>query len=435
MKRNRIIVIACVTVLAVLCFPLRFSYKDGGTVEYLAVLYRVTFYHAIAYEGTDENGDVWFASGSERVKAKPGEWWVFGGTEVQICGFTVYDNTGLRKVADAPEAESEQTPAPTAETIVIPKDQRGVELALKAETWGDWICVIPKTFTVTDATETEFVAKAETEADLLELRYVLVPYAERWAFEAALQDPDTFEKESGHEITAGCSGTYLYHRDSVVCFAPTLYLENEICVVIGKALSEEGIDEFDSTVRRFVAIDARRKADAMGEGINPFFTCTGTEYGEFPLVLKADCETELLAFLRDNRDLLERAAAELLEHPQMRILFGKASMLNEAGTQYEPVDAASLSDDLRTLLQLSKDRVISEMRVHAPEPLFAEDASQYVILEFPRAIDTTYDVPGILYNYSLVFTTNTPEQLVEVYKGFLTPIEDHWYLALNELAY
>ena len=359
------------------------------------------------------------------------------------------------KVADAPEAQSEQTPAPTveateaptptveatkapaptAETIVIPKDQRGVELALKAETWGDCICVIPETFTVTGVTETELAAKAEDEADLIEVRYVLVPYEERRAFEAALQDPDTFEKESGHEITAGCSGTYLYHRDSIVCFASTLYLENEICVVTGKALSEKGIDEFDSTVRRFVAIDARRKADAMGEGINPFFTCTGTEYGEFPLVMEADREAELIAFLQENRDLLERAAAELLEHPQMRILYGKASMLNEAGTQYEPVDAASLSDDLRTLLQLSEDGIISKARVHAPEPLFAEDASPYVIIEFPRAIDTTYDNPGILYNYSLVFTTNTPEQLVEVYKSFLTPIEDHWYLALNELAY
>ena len=359
------------------------------------------------------------------------------------------------KVADAPEAQSEQTPAPTveateaptptveatkapaptAETIVIPKDQRGVELALKAETWGDCICVIPETFTVTGVTETELAAKAEDEADLIEVRYVLVPYEERRAFEAALQDPDTFEKESGHEITAGCSGTYLYHRDSIVCFASTLYLENEICVVTGKALSEKGIDEFDSTVRRFVAIDARRKADAMGEGINPFFTCTGTEYGEFPLVMEADREAELIAFLQENRDLLERAAAELLEHPQMRILYGKASMLNEAGTQYEPVDAASLSDDLRTLLQLSKDRVISEMRVHAPEPLFAEDASPYVIIEFPRAIDTTYDDPGILYNYSLVYTTNTQEQIGEYYEHFLTPIEGNWYLALNELAY
>lgn len=349
--------------------------------------------------------------------------------------------TALPEPEPKPEADSSPTASPEAmpepEPIVIPKDQRGVELALKAETWGECICVIPETFSVTEATETELVARAEDEAaaDLIEVRYALVPYEEQWAFEAALQDPDTFEKKDGHEITAGCSGTYLWHSDSVVCCASALYLENEVCMVVGKALSEEGIDEFDSTVRRFVAIDARRKADAMGEGINPFFTCTGTEYGEFPIILKADCEAELLAFLRENRDLLERAAAELLEHPQMRILFGKASMLNEAGTQYESVDAASLSDDLRTLLQLSKDRVISEMRVHAPEPLFVEDASQYVILEFPRAIDTTYDDPGILYNYSLVFTTNTPEQLVEVYKGFLTPIEDHWYLALNELAY
>lgn len=102
-KWKWIIPIACAVVLAVLCVPVRREYKDGGSIEYAAVLYRITFYHAIAYEGTDENGDVWFANGSERVKAKPGEWWEFGGTEVQVLGITVYSDTGLRKVSDAEE--------------------------------------------------------------------------------------------------------------------------------------------------------------------------------------------------------------------------------------------------------------------------------------------------------------------------------------------
>ena len=106
MKKKKwiwIIVIACVAVLAVLCIPIRREYKDGGSIEYAAVLYRVTFYHGMLMEEKDENGDVWFYTAQERVKAKPGEWWELGGTEVMICGVTVYDNTGIVKVMDAKE--------------------------------------------------------------------------------------------------------------------------------------------------------------------------------------------------------------------------------------------------------------------------------------------------------------------------------------------
>ena len=94
-------VIAGIAVFAVLCIPRRHIIQDGGSIEYEAVLYRIRFYHGIAYEKTDENGDVWFLSGSEHVKAKPGEWWYLGGTKIVICGVTVYDNTELRKGSDA----------------------------------------------------------------------------------------------------------------------------------------------------------------------------------------------------------------------------------------------------------------------------------------------------------------------------------------------
>ncbi len=311
------------------------------------------------------------------------------------------------KVADAPEAQSEQTPAPTAEPIAIPKDQRGVELALKAETWGDCICVIPETFSVTEATETELVARAEDEAaaDLIEVRYALVPYEEQWAFEAALQDPDTFEKKDGHEITAGCSGTYLWHSDSVVCCASALYLENEVCMVVGKALSEEGIDEFDSTVRRFVAIDARRKADAMGEGINPFFTCTGTEYGKFPIISPKERKAEALAFLNENRDALERAAKVALDTGEM----------TEIGYHLTGTGLHAI--------------------VGGPEPEFTEGAEQYLAITYPRAIDTTYDDPGILYVVVLIYTNNSLEQIGEWYRDELEPLGGDWYIETYFYAY
>jgi hypothetical protein len=102
-KWIRIVVIACVAVLVVLCVPTRYELKDGGSIEYAAVLYRVFFHHGMVPKETDENGDVWFCTARERVKAKPGEWWEFGGMEVQVLGITVYSDTGLRKVSDAEE--------------------------------------------------------------------------------------------------------------------------------------------------------------------------------------------------------------------------------------------------------------------------------------------------------------------------------------------
>lgn len=102
-KWKWIIPIACAVVLVVLCVPVRREYKDGGSIEYEAVLYRVFFHHGMVPKETDENGDLWFYTAQERIKAKPGEWWEFGGTEVQILACTVYSDTGLRKVSDAEE--------------------------------------------------------------------------------------------------------------------------------------------------------------------------------------------------------------------------------------------------------------------------------------------------------------------------------------------
>ena len=44
-KTKRMIVL--LIVLVVLLIPMRFAFKDGGTVEYHAVLYRLTFHHSI----------------------------------------------------------------------------------------------------------------------------------------------------------------------------------------------------------------------------------------------------------------------------------------------------------------------------------------------------------------------------------------------------
>lgn len=65
-KLNKIIIIVIVLILL---FPIPIRYKDGGTVEYKAILYSVTDYHALREAESFETG-----------------------IEIKILGITVYRN-------------------------------------------------------------------------------------------------------------------------------------------------------------------------------------------------------------------------------------------------------------------------------------------------------------------------------------------------------
>lgn len=51
MKKKNIIIIVIIVMLVILLFPIPNRLKDGGTVEYKALLYTITDYHKIALEG------------------------------------------------------------------------------------------------------------------------------------------------------------------------------------------------------------------------------------------------------------------------------------------------------------------------------------------------------------------------------------------------
>ncbi len=51
MKRKIAIAVIIVMALAILLFPVRIAYKDGGSVEYKALVYSVTKYHRISPYG------------------------------------------------------------------------------------------------------------------------------------------------------------------------------------------------------------------------------------------------------------------------------------------------------------------------------------------------------------------------------------------------
>lgn len=63
MKNKKVLIIVfSIIIFVVLLFPIRTSYKDGGTIEYRAILYNLKFWHAIDnrypsgfYEATEFN--------------------------------------------------------------------------------------------------------------------------------------------------------------------------------------------------------------------------------------------------------------------------------------------------------------------------------------------------------------------------------------------
>ena len=45
-KRRKRLIILCL-VLLIMCIPIKYNYKDGGTVSYRAILYSYTKYHKL----------------------------------------------------------------------------------------------------------------------------------------------------------------------------------------------------------------------------------------------------------------------------------------------------------------------------------------------------------------------------------------------------
>ncbi len=59
MKRKIAIAVIIAVVLAILLFPVRIAYKDGGSVEYKAIVYSVTRYHRLPPPGSEDYLEGW----------------------------------------------------------------------------------------------------------------------------------------------------------------------------------------------------------------------------------------------------------------------------------------------------------------------------------------------------------------------------------------
>ncbi|MCR5204213.1 MAG: substrate-binding domain-containing protein [Lachnospiraceae bacterium] len=120
-KKKLIIIIVIVLVLAAFLIPIPNRYKDGGTVEYKALLYSYTKYHALSIN-KNENGE--YEEGFDV------------GSELKILWFTVYKDTHFEKDSDSntlidnsgkeitnvPTNESTPTTKPIPTPVQITKD-------------------------------------------------------------------------------------------------------------------------------------------------------------------------------------------------------------------------------------------------------------------------------------------------------------------------
>ena len=84
-KKKRVLTVLAVIIAIVLLIPFPIHYKDGGTVDYEAVLYTVRKEHSIAGAPLeDEEG-------------------YYIGTRVRVLFWTVYDNVRFIPYEDIPD--------------------------------------------------------------------------------------------------------------------------------------------------------------------------------------------------------------------------------------------------------------------------------------------------------------------------------------------
>lgn len=88
MKKKNILIIAIIVLLIILLFPIPMKLKDGGTVEYKALLYSVTKYHKLAPESSEKG--------------------YIDGIGIKILGKEVI-NTANNKIEETPTVIEERT--------------------------------------------------------------------------------------------------------------------------------------------------------------------------------------------------------------------------------------------------------------------------------------------------------------------------------------
>lgn len=73
--KKKVIILSIVIILLFLLFPIRYQYRDGGTVEYKALVYKVSKVHSLTSIDEMKNGKEFNE-----------------GIIIEILGFEIYNN-------------------------------------------------------------------------------------------------------------------------------------------------------------------------------------------------------------------------------------------------------------------------------------------------------------------------------------------------------
>lgn len=196
---------------------------------------------------------------------------------------------------------------------------------------------------------------------------------------------------------------------------------------IEKAVYDAESDRLSITLR-----DGEVKAAKRTEGINPYFTCTGTEYGPYPILPPEERRAEAEALFAEYREAFELAAKEWPDFDRFYVFNGKAYGWDPEQNGNAAVDPATLPESVQALVALSEQTGIDFYRT-GPEPVFTEDAAPFFEVNLPMAIDTTmYQDPGILYEVRLIYTENTADQ---IRYSEMEPLAENWYIEVYFYAY
>ena len=88
MKKRNILIIAIIVLLVILLFPIPMKLKDGGSIEFKALLYSVTKYHKLALENSEKG--------------------YIDGVGIKILGMEII-NTTNNKIKETPTVIEERT--------------------------------------------------------------------------------------------------------------------------------------------------------------------------------------------------------------------------------------------------------------------------------------------------------------------------------------
>jgi hypothetical protein len=193
---------------------------------------------------------------------------------------------------------------------------------------------------------------------------------------------------------------------------------------IQKAVYDAETDRLRITFR-----DGTVKPAERAEGMHAFWTCTGVNYCTNPVIPYEERKAEAVLFLEENRELLERAAADWTDREHLSVSGGAA----RTGLNRQTVDPETLPESLRALVGLSEETGIDVSWID-PDSVIWDDPSWYVSVAFPTALDeTVYSDPGTLYTVELIYS---PSGTKPGYgDALLEQLSENWFVYVNFYAY